>query len=117
MAADPPQFGPNDAVELRALVPGAVIRRWTEPAGRQDPDTWEKPKKVHIPAPCCGRLFRDVPTSYANTTVPWAMCCVCQRLYRLEVIDADDGGFDAVFMVEPDIELLLVASHRKPVRR
>lgn len=112
MPADPPKFGPSDKVDVRRLVPGAVVRRWTEPIHARDEQDWTKPSHVHVPAPCCGRLFRRVATEDAYEL--FALCCPCQRLYRLTVIDTNDGGFDAVLTVEPDIEPLIVASHRKP---
>lgn len=109
--AEPPFFGADAEIEPDQLVPGAVVQRHTEPVNPKDYDVAAKPKAVHTPAPCCGRIFRSVRTDPEFKTL--AYCCSCQRAYELWLRDDNDGGYTAVFTVVKQ-DQVVIANHRKP---
>jgi hypothetical protein len=111
MARKTPHFTVDDDVDVAKLVEGVQIDRHTEAIGsrRDDP----RPAFVNVPAPCCGRMFRKVATSYDYA--PLAFCCLCQLVFRLELIDENDGGYLATFTVEEPGQVV-VASHRRPAK-
>lgn len=111
VSGDAPFFRAGDQAVDVHLVPGAVVERWTEPIRGRGDDGWSKPKLVHVPTPCCGRIFRRVPTKGEYS--PLAFCCSCSLVFRLWLIDDNDGGFTASFVVE-EPGPLVVASHRAP---
>jgi hypothetical protein len=104
-------FGCDDTVAADQLVPGVQVFRFTESVNPKDYDTATKPEAVDTPAPCCGRVFRNVVTRQDFAAL--AYCCACQTAYRLEMRDDNDGGWTAIFTIEEQGQVV-VANHRQP---
>lgn len=85
-------FGADDQVSLNRLVPGVVVRRYTEPAIRGD--------GVEIAVPCCDRLARVRRVEHLAHA--WIGCPFCGLLYNTTLIDELDGGYAAVLEVRTE---------------
>jgi hypothetical protein len=89
-------YGPTDDVDPNRLVPGVQARRYTEdaPDGRLD-----------VIAPCCGRIGRlRGDWLHADHLV---LCTSCALAYDVQVIDENDGGFGALFVVRDEQPVLV----------
>ena len=94
-------IGPHDEFELAVLVPGQLVRRWSEvtAAGR-----------VLVPMPCHPRQHVTVPEPCERYQ---AQCRLCGRAYGLELIDENDGGW-AALLICVEVEILLSRAPRRP---
>jgi hypothetical protein len=91
----PATYGPTDDIDPDRLVPGVQARRYTEaaPGGQLD-----------VIAPCCGRIARlRGDWLHADHLV---LCTTCALAYDVQVLDENDGGFGAVFVVRDEQPVL-----------
>ncbi|QXV57401.1 hypothetical protein [Amycolatopsis sp. TNS106] len=89
-------YGPTDSVDPKRLIPGVTVRRYTEtiPGGRLD-----------VIAPCCGRMARlDGDWMHDAHLV---LCAACARTYDVQILDENDGGFGAEFVVRDERPVLV----------
>ena len=93
--ARPFVIGPHDEFELAVLVPGQVVRRWSEVGATG---------RVLVPMQCHPRQNVTVPEPRERYR---AQCRLCGRAYQLELIDENDGGWAALLTcVEVEIPAL-----------
>lgn len=88
---EPAVYGPTEAADPNRLVPGARAYRYTEaaPGGQLD-----------VVAPCRGRIARlRGDWLHAHHLVG---CTHCRLAYDVRVIDENDGGFLAEFIVRDE---------------
>ncbi len=84
-------YGADDEVDRTRLVPGASVRRYTDAGPDGSLDT---------AAPCCGRIAR----LHGNwrRAEHFVLCGPCALAYDVDLIDENDGGFAAVFVVRDE---------------
>ncbi|UJW28840.1 hypothetical protein L3Q67_26635 [Saccharothrix sp. AJ9571] len=92
----PVSYKATDDIDPNRLVPGVQALRYTEaaPGGQLD-----------VIAPCCGRIAR-LRGDWLHTD-HLVLCTTCALAYDVQVLDENDGGFGAVFVVRDEQAVLV----------
>lgn len=89
-------YSATDDINPNRLVPGVQARRYTEIAAAGQLD---------VIAPCCGRIAR-LGGDWLHTD-HLIFCTPCVLAYDVHVVDENDGGFGAVFVVRAEQPVLV----------
>ncbi|MFK0244561.1 hypothetical protein ACIQUM_07670 [Amycolatopsis azurea] len=92
----PTSYGATDDVTLNLLVPGVTVRRYTEAASGGALD---------VIAPCCGRIARLQGDWIHDAHL--VLCLACAVTYDVRILDENDGGFAADFVVRDELPALV----------
>jgi hypothetical protein len=109
---EPDVVGAAEDVPVKELVPGARVRRYTEQVDIRDDGLTTV---LDVPVPCCDRQARVEHSTQERDTV--VACPFCSLVYRLLLIDENDGGFAAELVVTDQVFVLARRRSRRARRK